>query len=93
MTTQTANTLTWKAYRDGDRFIIGAAEWQTGACSMTYGIATLYCDESPKANLPRMIRRAQITPAERCEELKHVFWTDERFETACDAGQFGAAWD
>jgi hypothetical protein len=93
MTTQTQNALTWKAYRDGDRWIIGAAEWQEGGYSMTYGIATLYCDENPKANLPRMIRRAQITPLARCEELKQVHWTNERFETACDKGAFGAAWE
>jgi hypothetical protein len=87
------NNLTWKAYRDGDRFIIGAAEWQTGAVSMTYGITSVYADEAPRVNVARAIRRAQITPTDRCEEIKHVFWTDERFETACDDGKFGPAWD
>lgn len=92
-----ANNLTWAIFKDGDRFILGAREWQT-CISMTIGLngATFYSDEVSKKDRPaymrKLIRRAQITPLARCEELKHTFWTDSRFEQACDDGVFGAAW-
>jgi hypothetical protein len=65
---------------------------------MTYGIngATFYSDEISEKDRPnhirKLIRRAKITPLARCEALKHTFWTDARFEQACDDGHFGQEW-
>lgn len=86
--TKRANNLTWKAYRDGESYIIGAAEWQTSARSLTYGIT----DTWEEGDVAKLIRRAEVTPLARCEELKTHYNTWDRFEDACDAGEYGCAW-
>ena len=83
-----ANTLTWNAYRDGDRYIIGPTEWQTSAVSLTYGIAEAW----GRADAKSFIIWARAAPATEVEGRKRSFDTYDRFETACDRGDFGAAW-
>lgn len=82
-----SSNLTWKAYKDGDRYVIGAAEWQT-CSSMTQGIIDAYS----KDEAARYIRRARITSPERIAEMRQTFYTDSRFEALADAGHFGARW-
>lgn len=86
-----ANALTWKAYRNGDQIIIGAAEWQT-CTTKTVGILEVFTDEAEARDLPKLLRRAAATPMDRVNELKSEFTTWDRFEAACDAGHFGAPW-
>jgi len=75
----------FRAYRDGDRYIIGRPEDQT-CYSQTRGFATAYSQHEAREK----IRELEANPPTR--EPK-VYWTDERFEDACDAGEFGPAWD
>lgn len=82
----TQNDLT--IYRDGDRYIIGRAAWQT-CYSMTYGVADAYSRSELRAAVAyvRGLTLAQIDAAKR------TFWTDSRFDVACAKGLFGPDWD
>lgn len=84
-TTPPANDL--KTYRDGDRYIIGRASWQT-CMSMTYGVADAYGRREARA----LIAEYSAMSAAAIDALKRSYETPYRFETACDDGHFGAAW-
>lgn len=73
------------AFRDGDRFIIGRASDQT-MYSRTLGFASAYS----KREARELIAEFNSNPPQRDPK---VYWTDERFETACDEGKFGAEWE
>lgn len=75
----------FRAYRDGDRFIIGRASDQT-MTSRTLGFASAYSEREAG----ELVKQFNAKPP--AGEPK-VYWTDERFETACDEGKFGAEWD
>lgn len=81
-----ANDL--KIYRDGDRYIIGRAAWQT-CMSMTYGVAETYSRRGARQVASELSNK----PLADIEAMKQTFWTDERFEQGCDDGLFGAAWN
>lgn len=81
-------TLNWQAYRDGDRWIIGAREWQGTAVSLTYGISEAYS----RAEVQNDLAWAKANP-EAATARKRAYDTYDRFESACDAGRFGPAWD
>lgn len=74
-------------YRDGDRYIIGRSSWQT-CYSMTFGVADAYSRSEVRAILADLAK----LPAAKIDEMKEVFWTDERFEAADARGLFGPAW-
>jgi hypothetical protein len=76
-----------KVFRDSDRFIIGAREWQT-CLSMTMGVAEAYSVREAKA----LVQKWSSKSAQEIEAAKRVYWTDGRFEAACDAGRFGSPW-
>lgn len=73
------------AFLDGDRYIIGRASDQTGY-SMTMGFASAYS----KREAADLIRKFNADPP---KQEPRVYWTDQRFEIACDDGKFGAAWE
>jgi hypothetical protein len=77
-----------KIYQDQNRFIIGRSEWQS-CLSMTVGVLETY---SRKAAIAER-KRLEALPLETLEAAKKTYWTDGRFEVACDAGRFGAAWN
>lgn len=77
-----------KCYRDGDRFIIGRAAWQT-CYSMTYGIADAYS----RKEVSQIAADIRKMTKDQIEAAKRVFWTDDRFEQACADGLFGSEWE
>lgn len=70
------------AFLDGDRYIIGRVSDQS-CYARTMGFATAYSKAEAKA----LIKEFTANPPAR--EPK-VYWTDGRFEIACDDGKFGA---
>ena len=75
-------------YRDGDRYIIGRAAWQT-CHSVTYGVADAYS----RSELRGAVAYARSLTIAQLEAAKQTYWTDSRFETACAKGLFGPDWD
>lgn len=73
------------AYLDGDRYIIGRAADQT-CYSRTLGFASAYS----KCEAAALVKKFNADPPKG--EPK-VYWTDQRFEMACDDGKFGAEWE
>lgn len=73
-------------FADYDRYII-APKAQT-SLSMTTGLDEAYSLKEARAMLAEWASKseAEVTAALR------TFWTDGRFEAACDAGKFGGAW-
>lgn len=55
---------------------------------MTHGVAEAY---SPAEAREAVAAAAAMSDAQ-AEAAKRVFWTDGRFETACDEGRYGPAW-
>jgi hypothetical protein len=92
--TDMTNNLTWKLYRNGDEVIIGAAEWQTRARSITRGIHVFWAgaNKEKPGLFARAIARARMLPVETAEAMKKEFNTYDRFEDACDAGVYGCEW-
>lgn len=75
-------------YRDGDRYIVGRPEWQGRGVSTTYGVG----EAATRRQAAEMVERyGRMTP-EELEPMKRHFDTWDRFEDACDAGRYGAAW-
>jgi hypothetical protein len=73
-------------FQDADRFIIGP---KGQSCySMTSGVFEAYSMKEARA----LLAEAQAMSAEELDENMRTFWTDARFEAACDAGRFGAEW-
>jgi hypothetical protein len=89
-----ANNLTWNLYRNGDEVIIGAAEWQTRARSITRGIHVFWegANREKPGLFARAIERARMLPLETAEAMKKEYNTYDRFEDACDAGVYGEEW-
>lgn len=76
-----------KIYKDGRRWIVGPDE--QGCTSMTDGYADYDSYKQAKAGMERL---KKLSTAELAAKLR-VFWTDQRFEQACDNGKFGPSWD
>ncbi len=74
-------------FTDTDRFIIGRRSDQT-CYSMTTGVAEAYT----KAEARRALNEARQMTEAQLEAAKRTYWTDGRFESACEAGRFGAEW-
>lgn len=74
-------------FQDDDRFIIGPVA-QSYGYSMTQGICDAYSVSEAKA----LLAEARALTDEQIAAKVRVFWTDGRFEAACDGGRFGAAW-
>lgn len=79
------NDLT--VYQDGDRYVIGRSVWQN-CYSRTYIVADAYSRRELRAEVAHWSAR----PLDEIEAAKRVTETPDRFEAACDAGEFGAAW-
>lgn len=77
----------WLAYRDGDRWVIGRADWQT-CTSITYGVADAYDRDEVREALAAA---AAMSDAD-AETAKRAFETPYRFERACGLGVYGPAW-
>lgn len=73
-------------FRDYDRFII-APKAQT-SLSMTTGLFEAYSAKEAAA----LLNDARAMSDEDVTSNLRTFWTDGRFEAACDAGSFGAEW-
>ena len=73
-------------FRDYDRYII-APKAQT-CLSMTTGLFEAYSMKQAAA----LLTEARAMSAEEVQAGLQTFWTDGRFEAACDAGKFGVAW-
>jgi len=73
-------------FKDYDRYII-APRAQT-CLSMTTGL----WEAGTLKQAQKLLAEAQaMTPEAIAAELR-TFWTDGRFEAACDAGKFGPDW-
>jgi hypothetical protein len=73
-------------FQDYDRFIIAP---KAQAClSMTTGIFEAYSMKEARA----LLSEARAMSAQEISASLRTFWTDGRFEAACDAGKFGVAW-
>lgn len=75
-----------KIYRDGYRWIVGPDE--QGCYSMTEG----YSDHDSLKRAKIAAKELNKKTKEELDGMLMVFWTDERFEQACDAGKFGTEW-
>lgn len=73
-------------FQDDDRFII-APKAQT-SLSMTAGLFDAYSMKEARA----LLAEARKMSAEEVRANLRTFWTDGRFEKACDAGKFGVEW-
>ena len=73
-------------FQDYDRYII-APKAQT-SLSMTTGLFDAYSMKEARA----LLETARAMSAEEVQAGLRTFWTDGRFEKACDAGKFGAEW-
>jgi hypothetical protein len=73
-------------FRDGERYII-APKAQIGF-SQTDGLWEAYS----KRQALKLLAEARAMTDDEIKANIVTFWTNERFETACDAGHFGAAW-
>lgn len=77
----------WVAYRDGERWVIGRADWQT-CTSSTYGVTDAYSRDEVREALAAA---GAMSDAE-AEAAKRAFETPGRFERACGLGVFGPVW-
>ena len=77
----------WQVYRDGERVIVGKPEWQT-CTSLTYGVR----DAFGRTELREALAEAARMSDAEADARKRGFESWGRFESACDAGMFGATW-
>ena len=82
---QLPNDLT--VYRDGDRYVVGRSVWQD-CYSRTYMVADAYS----RRELRAVVAEWAAKPLNEIEAAKRPTSTPDRFEDACDAGEFGVAW-
>jgi len=73
-------------FQDYDRYII-APKAQT-SLSMTTGLFDAYSLKEAKA----LLVEARAMSDEEVSANLRTFWTDGRFEAACEAGKFGVGW-
>lgn len=73
-------------FQDYDRFII-APKAQT-CLSMTTGLFEAYSAKEAG----KLLAEARQMSEQAINDALRTFWTDGRFEAACDAGKFGVEW-
>lgn len=78
----------WRIFRDADRYIVGRDSWQGSAVSMTDGVVQV----GSRAEAQQMLQEVSEWTEAQAEAERRVYWTDSRFEEACDASRFGPDW-
>jgi|GEM_PF-4913348 len=73
-------------FQDYDRYII--APRAQSCLSMTTGLWEAYSIKQAR----KLLAEARAMTPEAVKAELQTFWTDGRFEAACEAGKFGAEW-